>query len=100
MFAVCYVMGATFHPGLKLNQIIVERSFAHSFEKLLTVDYLTEEQMTFIDVKAVKQLKDVAEHNSKRNCKKYLAQMTFIEHYLVKHTLMSWLNRKIKSQHL
>ena len=25
--------------------------------------------------------------------------MTFIEHYLIKHTFMSWFNRKIKSQH-
>ena len=54
MFPVCYVMGATFHTGVKLNQIIVERSFAHPFEKLLTVNYLTEEQIAFIDVKAVK----------------------------------------------
>lgn len=73
MFAVCYVLGATFHPGLKLNRIVFEHSFAHPFEKLLTVDYLTEEQMAFIDVKAVKQLKDVADHNSKRDCKKSLA---------------------------
>ena len=25
--------------------------------------------------------------------------MTFIEHCLIKHTLMSWFNRKIKSKH-
>ena len=42
------------HPGLKLNWIIIEHSFGHSFEKLTTVDYLTEEQMGFVDVTVVK----------------------------------------------
>ena len=56
--------------------------------------------MSFVDVVVVKQLKDAAEHVSKRKCKKSLAQMFSIELYLIKHTLMSWFNRKIKSQHL
>ena len=70
------------------------------FEKLTTIDYLTEEQMGFVDVIVVKQLEDAAEHASQRKCKKSLAEMFSIELYLIKHTLMSWFNRKIKSQHL
>ena len=100
MFVMSYVMIVAFYPGLKLNRIIIERSFGHSFEKLTTIDYLTEEQMAFVDVIVVKQLKDAAEHASQRKCKKSLAEMFSIELYLMKHTLMSWFNRKIKSQHL
>ena len=56
--------------------------------------------MGFVDVIVVKQFKDAAELVSQRKCKKSLAQMFSIELYLIKHTLMSWFNRKIKSQHL
>ena len=68
MFVVSYVMIVAFHPELKLNRIIVERSFAHSFQKSRTIDYLTDDQMTFVDIKVVKQLKDSAELVTKRNC--------------------------------
>ena len=68
MFVVSYVMIVAFHPDLKLNRIIVERSFAHCFQKLTTIDYLTDDQMTFVDIKVVKQLKDAAELVTKRNC--------------------------------
>ena len=97
MFAVSYVMIVAFYPDLKLNQIIVERSFAHSFKKLTMIDYLADDQMAFVDIKVVKQLNDVAEHVSKRNCKKSLAQMFSVELFLIKQTLLAWFNRKIKS---
>ena len=56
--------------------------------------------MGFVDVIVVKQFKGAAELVSQRKCKKSLAQMFSIELYLIKHTLMSWFSRKIKSQHL
>ena len=55
--------------------------------------------MGFVDVTVVKQLKDAAEHVSQIKCTKSLAQMFSIELYLMKHTLMGWFNRKVKSQH-
>ena len=99
-FVVSYVMIVAFHPDLRLNRILVEGSSGHSFQKLITTDYLTEEQMAFVDVKVIKQLKDAVEHVSKGNCKKSLGQMFSIELYLIKYTLMTGFNRKIKSQHL
>ena len=54
MSVVSYVMIVAFHPDLKLNRIIVERSFVYSFQKLATIDYLTDDQMTFVDIKLVK----------------------------------------------
>ena len=43
MFVVSYVMIIAFQPALKLERIIVYRSFAHSLEQLTSLDYLTRE---------------------------------------------------------
>ena len=66
MLVVSYVMVVTFHPELEFNRIIVERSFLHAFQKLTTIDYFTEEQMLFVDIKVIQQLKDAAEHVFKK----------------------------------
>ena len=39
MFAVSYVMIVAFHPALKLDQIIIYRSFAHPIEPLTTLNF-------------------------------------------------------------
>ena len=41
MFVVSYVMIVAFHPELKLDCIIIQRSFAHSIEQLTSLDYFT-----------------------------------------------------------
>ena len=89
MSVVSYVMIVAFHPDLKLNRIIVERSFVYSFQKLATIDYLTDDQMTFVGINLVKQLEDAAENVSKRNCKKSLARMFSFELFLIKQTLLA-----------
>ena len=71
-FLISYLMIVAFQPGLKLNRIIIECSFGHSFEKLTTIDYLTEKQMGFVDVTVAKQLRDAAERVSQRKCEKSL----------------------------
>ena len=43
MNAVSYVIIFAFHPDLDMKRIIIERSFGHSIEKLITIDYLTAE---------------------------------------------------------
>ena len=100
MFVVSHVMIIAFHPELKLNRIIVERSFAHSFQKLTTIDYFTNDQMNFVDIKVIKQLKDAAGNVCNKKDKNAVAHMFSIELYLLKQTLMSWFNRKIKSQNV
>ena len=100
MFVVSYVMIVAFHPELKLNRIIVECSFAHSFQKLTTIDYFTNDQMNFVNVKVIKQLKDAAENVCNGKDKNAVAHMFSIELYLLKQTLMTWFNRKIKSQNV
>ena len=55
MFVMSYVLVliVAFHPHLKLRKIIVQRSYGHTFQQLTTLDYLTNDQMKFIDVKLV-----------------------------------------------
>ena len=52
-----FVLIIAFNPHLNLRKMIVQRSYGHSLEKLTTIDYLTYDQMPFIDVMLVKQLK-------------------------------------------
>ena len=56
-----YVLIVAFHPHLNLIKIFVQRSYRHSLEQLTKTDYLTNGQMSFIDVK---QLNDIAQEAS------------------------------------
>ena len=60
MFVVSYVIVFAFHPKLKMDRVIIQRSFGHSLEQLTTIDYLTNDQMSLVDIKLIKQLKDSA----------------------------------------
>ena len=48
------------------------------------IDYLPNDQMSFIDLMLIKQLNDVAQEVSQRKCKNALGQMFSIETALVK----------------
>ena len=100
MFFMSHVLIVAFHLHLNLRKIIVQRSYRHSLEQLIMIDYLTNDQMSFIDVTLVKQLKDIAQEVSRRKCKNAWGQMFTIETALTKKTLVEWFNNKIKSQHL
>ena len=67
MFVVSYVMIVAIHPALQLNRFIIYRSFAHTLDQLSNIDYLTQEQIGFIDNYLIHMLKDCANEVSKRN---------------------------------
>ena len=98
MFAVSHVMIVAFHPELKLDGIIIYRSFAHSVEQLTTLDYFSREQITFIETHLINILKDMAFEVFKRKCKNSVGQMFSTESALVKKTLLKWFNAKIRQQ--
>ena len=97
MFVVSYVMIVTFHPELKLNRIIIQRSYAHSIEQLTSLNYFTQEQINFIDHTLSKMLKDMAFDVSKRKCKNSMGQMFCIESALVKKAILKWFNKNLSS---
>ena len=100
MFVVSYVIILAFHPKLKMDRVIIQRSFGHSLQQLTTIDYLTNDQMSFVNIKLMKQLKDFALEVNRKKCKNAIAQMFSIELCLVKKAIVVWFNKKIKSQHL
>ena len=94
MFVMSYVFIVAFHLHLNLRKIIVQRRYAHSLEQLTTIHYLTNDQMSVIDITLVKQLNDIAQEISRRKCKNALGQMFTIETALIKKTLLEWFNKK------
>ena len=98
MFAVSCVMIVTFHPELQINQIVIQRSFAHSIEQLTNLNYSTQEEIKFLDNTLLKMLRDMAFDVSKRKCKNNMGQMFCIENALVKKTILQWFNKKNKQQ--
>ena len=95
-----YVLIVSFHFALNLNRIIIQKSYTHSLMELTTLNYLTEDQMKFIDLQILNQLKNIAIDVSKRKCKNTMRQMFCIEAAFVKKTLLAWFDKKIKSQYL
>ena len=84
MFVISYVLIVAFHTPLNLRNIIVQRNYGHSLEQLTMIDYLTNDQMSFIDVTLVKQLNDIAQEVSRRKWNNALGQMFVIETDLIK----------------
>ena len=97
-FVSCLIVA--FHPALNLNKIIIQRSYAHSLKELTILNYLFEDQIKFIDLQTLNQLKDIIIDVSKRKCKNTMGQMICIETALLKKTLLAWFKKKIKSQNL
>ena len=84
MFVVLYVTIVAFQPELKVDKIIIYRSFVHTVEQLITLDYFSHEQICFIDPYLIKISKDMAFKVSTRKCKNSIGQMFSIESALVK----------------
>ena len=82
------------------KKIIIQRSYLHSLEELTTTNCLNDDQMKFIDLQILNQLKYVTINVSKRRCKNTMEQMFCIESAFVKKDLLAWFNKKIKSQNL
>ena len=87
-FVVSYVTIVAFHPELKLNRIVIQRNYTHSKDQLTSLNYFTQEQISFIDHTLLKMLKDMAFDVSKRKCKNSMGQMFCIESALAKKAIL------------
>ena len=96
MRAVSYAIIFAFHPHLKLNRIIIERSFGHSLLKLTTIDYLTNEQLKFHDPINLKQLRDSAIEVSQRKKVNAISEMFSVELKFASDCLLKWFYSKNK----
>ena len=94
MFVVSYTIIVCFHPELQFERIIIQRSFSHNKEELCSLNYLTREQLHFVDNKLLHQLKDVATKVLGRKFQNALSEMFCTELFLLKSTLTSWFYKK------
>ena len=60
MFPVSYALTVCFHSKLEIPKVIAERSYTHSINELISIDYWTIDQINFADQKPVSQLRDNA----------------------------------------
>ena len=102
MNAISYAIIFAFHPNLGIKRVIIERSFGHSLEKLASIDYLTGEQLKYVDAITLKQLRDCAlEVAYRKNCHA-ISQMFSIELKFAADCLLKWFyakNKKKKNFH-
>ena len=94
MFVMSYVVMLAFHPKLKMDRVIIQRSFGHSLQQLTTIDYLTNDQMSFVNIKLIKQMKYSALEVNRKKCENAIAQIFSIELCLVKKAIFAWFNKK------
>ena len=100
MFAVFYAIIFAFYPDLSFEGLIIERSFGHLLDKLTTLDYLTRDQMQFLNKKTLLQLRDTAYNVHTRKDKLAISKMFNIELKFEADALLKWFNAKIKSKNL
>ena len=98
MFVVSYVMIVAFYPELELNRIVIQRNYAHSIEQLTSINYFTQEQISFFDHTLLKMLKDMVFDVFKRKCKNSIGQMFCNESALVKKNILKRFNKTFKQQ--
>ena len=100
MFVISYTLIFAFHPKLNLNRVIVQRSFGHSLLKLATVDYLTKDQLKFVDKDLINQLTNCAINVSERQCKNAVGQIFAVKLKFGSNCFLKWLNRKFKIRNM
>ena len=100
MIAVSYVIIFAFQPDLNLNRIIIERSFGHSQARLLSLNYLSSEQLKYADVTQIKQLRDCALSVAAARNNLSVSEMFSTEIKFVSECLLNWFNAKFKKENL
>ena len=85
MFVASYVMIVAFHSELKLDKIIIQRSYVHAIEQLTSLEYFSQDQIKCINKELVIQLKDIAFEVNKRKYKKQWGKCSALNvHWLSK----------------
>ena len=92
ILVVSYILIFSFLPKLNLNRVVVQRNLGHPLLKLATIDYLTKDQLKFVDKDLLQQLKDCAISVLERKCKNAVAQMFAVELKFTSNYLLKWFN--------
>ena len=77
MSVVSYVTILAFHPKLNIDRVNIQRSVGHALKQLTTIDYLTNDPISFIDVNLVNQLKDCVSEIVRKKIRKFFSANVF-----------------------
>ena len=80
------------------QEIFIQRSFAHTFEQLNSVVYLTAEILHYFDAITVKQLRDGAKNVLEKREKFYASEIFSCELKFVIVIYKKWFAKKIASR--
>lgn len=70
MYLVSYTFVVTFHPSLNSDRLYVVKSFNHAFEKLNSMNYLSDKMLPYFDPIIIRQLRIVLRQFMKTKNKK------------------------------
>ena len=99
IFAVSHVRIFAFHTDLDINRVFIEGSFGHSREELLSLNYLSREQLNF-NYKKTLQLRDCVLVVADKKSKTTISEMFDTELKFFVNCLLKWFNKKFKSNNL
>ena len=100
MIAVSSVIIFAFHPELRFDRIIIERSVWHSEARLPSLSYPSTEQMKYASVTQIKQLRDGALHVAVGRNRLAISEMFSTELKFASECLIKWFNVKYKNKNL
>ena len=79
MYVVSYCQICTFHPSLRLDKIVIYRSFQQTANKIFDLGHFKREHETYFDKVTLQQLKDAAQNGFNREKSTSLAELFSIE---------------------
>lgn len=99
MYVVSYCQIYTFHPSLKLDKIVIYRSFQQTANEMFDLGHFRREHAAFFDTITYQQLKDAAQNVLNREKLTSLAEMFSVELKFTTDTLKNWFNQTIKPKY-
>ena len=100
MFVISYCQIYAFHPDLKLNEMVIFRSFQQNAEEIYSLDQISQEHVRFFDVVTFIQMKDAATNVLIKQKSTSLSELFSVELKFTIETLTKWFNSTFKSKFL
>ena len=100
MFVINYCQIYAFHPNLKLDKIVIFRSFQQNSERIYSFDHFSQKHFKYFDIVTFNQLKGAATNVLVRQKSTSLSELISVELKFTIDTLIKWLNDVFKSKFL
>ena len=100
MFVISSCQIYSFHPNLKLDKIVVYRSFKQNAEEIYSLDHFSQEHVKFFDPVTFDQMKDAGTNVLVRQKSTSLSELFSAELKFAIDILVKWFGCLLKSKFL